>query len=209
HPNPDILKRVNDLLEQRHWQMTLAALACVSSGYAEDHPAAGSLGDYEYETIQVDFLSETLMSVVEAGGTYCGGAHPNNHSDPFTLDLIRGEYLDWNRLFKAFVRGEYGFRKPSPEMMALIEQIPKEEGLEDCTSAETMRDYLALHFDKPGHLALAISGIGHCCGYCLGTQAEIPFSKLNKLLKPEAQRYFPELKPTREKNQRGDGAADH
>jgi hypothetical protein len=29
-----------------------------------------------------------------------------------------------------------------------------------------------------------------------------------KLLKPEAQRYFPELKPIREKNQRGDGAAD-
>jgi hypothetical protein len=209
HPNPDILKRVNDLLEQRHWQMTLAALTCVSRGYEGNGMGRGTLGGYEGETIRVDFLTKTLMSVVEAGSIYCGGPYPHHHSDPFTLDLIRGEYLDWNRLFKAFLRGERGFWEPSPEMMALIEKIPKEEELENCISAETMRDYLALHFDKPGHLALSISKIGHCCGDCLGAHAEIPFSDLGALLKPEAQRYFPELKPTREKDQRGDGAADH
>jgi hypothetical protein len=209
HPNPDIMKRVNDLLEQRHWQMTLAALGCVSSAYDGNGMSGGTLGGYEDETLQVDFLTETLMSVVESGNTYCDGVYSNNHYNPFTLDLIRGEYLDWNRLFKAFVRGEDGFRKPSPEIMALVEKIPKEERLENCISAQTMRGYLALHFDSPGHLALVISGIGLAGSVCRGKLAEIPFSDLGALLKPAAQRYFPELKPTREKNQRGDDAADH
>jgi hypothetical protein len=55
-------------------------------------------------------------------------------------------------------------------------------------------EYLALHFDKPGHLALAISGTGHAGSACQGVQAEIPFSDLGKILKPEAKRYFPELR---------------
>jgi hypothetical protein len=161
------------------------------------------LGDYDQETIRVDFLSETLMSVVEIGSTFCGGAHPNNHYDPFTLDLIRGEYLDWNRLFKAFVRGDHGFRKLSPEMKALIEQIPehpewmKEEWREEeerCALDSIFNDYLALHFDKPGHLALTVSGIGNAGNVCLGAHEEVPFSDLRALLKPEARRYFPELR---------------
>jgi hypothetical protein len=208
HPNPDIMKRINALLEQRHWQMTLAAFSCESSVY-EGNGMEGYLGGYDYEKVKVDFLSETLMSVSEAGSTYCGGAHPNNHYDPFTFDLIRGEYLDWNRLFKAFTRDESGrWWNPSPEMKDLIERTAQNETGEkyphpitgevyedhDCDFAEYMRDYLALHFDKPGHLALTVSGVGHCCGFCLGIHAEIPFSALGKILKPEAKRYFPELK---------------
>jgi hypothetical protein len=208
HPNPDIMKRINTILEQRHWQMTLAALSCVSSVY-EGNGRGGDLGDYDDEKIKVDFLSETLMSVSEAGSTYCGGAHPNDHYDPFTLDLIRGEYLDWNRLFKAFTRDESGkWWNPSSEMKDLIERTAKNKTGEkfpepvtgevyegrDCDFVEYMRDYLALHFDKPGHLALTVSGVGHCCGFCLGVHAEIPFSALGKILKPEAKRYFPELK---------------
>jgi hypothetical protein len=201
HPNPDIMKRINALLEQRHWRMMLGALECASSinGFGE------YLGAYDDEKIKVDFLSETLMSVSEAGSTDCGGAHPNNHFEPFTLDLIRGEYLDWDRLFRAFTPTEYGGRKLSPEMLALSEQSAEHpewfQGKEFGQGTGDNEDVgffptknLYLHFDKPGHLALTVSGLGHCCAAGHGIHAEIPFSDLGTILKPEARRYFPEWK---------------
>jgi hypothetical protein len=63
HPNPDIMKRINALLEERHWQMTLAALGCASTIYTDDKsPAAGSLGGYDDMGISVDFLSRLLTA---------------------------------------------------------------------------------------------------------------------------------------------------
>ncbi len=81
--------------------MSLSALACMATLYTRFQRGQGDLGDYDFEKIGVRYLSETLMTVVESGSTYCGGAHPNNHYDPFTLDLIYGDYLDFNHLFPA------------------------------------------------------------------------------------------------------------
>ncbi|MDR1648183.1 MAG: hypothetical protein LBR88_09155 [Zoogloeaceae bacterium] len=140
------------------------------------------------------------MSVLESGGIACEG-YANSYYDNFTLDLIHGEYLDWNRLFKAFT---------SPEMLAFIVQVldhpewhSNKKGWVMTSDGEDyyvmlMRSYLpehlSLHFDKPGHLALAISGYNPCCIALEGVYAEIPFADLGKILKPGARRYFPELK---------------
>ena len=210
HPNPVVLEKINSLLEQDHWRMTLAALECGTMIYSDSPPpGAGGLGGFDDEYIDVSFLSATLMSVVVAGSTMCGGAHPNNHFNPFTLDLIRGEYLNWNRLFKAFQHNDAGYMELSPEMSSLIDQINEghHEWIVDYDAnaihdenetgskeyLELSKDYLVLHFDKPGYLALAASGLGHCCGAGLGVHAEIPLSALRKrkIMKPEARRYFP------------------
>ncbi|MDR1890290.1 MAG: hypothetical protein LBQ81_13110 [Zoogloeaceae bacterium] len=190
HPDAQVLKKINFLLEQRHWQMTLAALGCRATMYENSGPAAGSLGGYDDETIQVTHLTTTLMSLYESGSTFCGGAHPDNHFDPYTFDLIRGEYLDWNRLFKAFVPGEYGW-DVDPAMVKVIERALSEND-EDETgySAQLVKEYFSLFFDQPGKLALAISGIGHWGGANLGVQAEVPFSELKSVLKPGARRYL-------------------
>ena len=122
HPDPQVLVRINHLLEQRHWQMNLAALGCMATIYTDGNPAAGTLGSYDDERVTVDWLSTALMTVTESGSLYCGGAHPHNHFEPYTFDLLRGDYLDWNRLFDAYVPGNDGWRKASPTLLALMER---------------------------------------------------------------------------------------
>jgi len=202
HPDPQVAKRVNALLEQRHWQMNLAALACMASAYTDGNPAAGTLGSYDEEAITVQWLSKALMTVTESGSLYCGGAHPDNHFEPYTFDLLRGEYLDWNRVLDAYVPGENGWRKESPALLALMEKAraplaaakantkgdAQDDSLDNCS--DLWPGYLALGTESPGVLTLSISGIGHAMGVCLGTHATVPFKDLTPYLAPGGQAYL-------------------
>ncbi|WP_439328556.1 hypothetical protein [Achromobacter xylosoxidans] len=40
HPDPQVMRRVNDLLEQRHWRKSLGALECMASAYTSTSPGA-------------------------------------------------------------------------------------------------------------------------------------------------------------------------
>ncbi|MET3373081.1 hypothetical protein ABIC89_002137 [Variovorax boronicumulans] len=203
HPNARVVEKVNAILARRHGQLSLAALECKATLYTATHPAAGSLGNYDAESVRVTFLSPTLMSVVESGSADCGGAHPHNHYAPYTLDLVRGEYLDFDRLFRAFTRTPDGF-VPSQTLMALIGKKLKAEGRgpESAAAAdpqhytgcdEVWPQYLALHFERTrgrDALAVAVSGVPHALGACLGTTVALPFTELKTLLKPAAGAYL-------------------
>ena len=136
-------------------------------------PAAGSLGNYNEEQITVSFLSMALMSVVESGSTDCGGAHPNNHFNPFVLDLRRGGYLDFRHMFKGAAYRDYslGF---SPRMQALIRQAvdqqPEPRDDDDCT--DLLPQYMAVMLESPDKVRFVISHIGHAMGVCLGSGRE-------------------------------------
>jgi hypothetical protein len=197
HPDKAVMARVNHLLEQRHWRMSHAALACKASAYTSDGPSAGTLGSYDEEVVDVPWLSSAMMTVTESGSLDCGGAHPNNHFDPYTLDLLRGEYLDWNRVFDAYAPGG---REPRPALAELVGQVQKslaardEAGLTEDRSKEGCWDlwptYLALGATAPGALSLSVSGVGHASGVCLGTLAQVPFEDLTGYLKPGGQAYL-------------------
>lgn len=202
HPDARVLENVNAILARRHGRLSLAALECKATLYTATHPAAGSLGDYDAESVRVTFLSPTLMSVIEAGSTDCGGPHPHNHYAPYTIDLVRGEYLDFDRLFRAFTKAPDGFA-PSKTLMALIEKKLNAEGRgpQSASSAdpqspgcdEVWPEYLALHFERTrgrDALAVAVSGVPHALGACLGTTVALPFTELNPLLKPAAGAYL-------------------
>lgn len=205
HPDARVVEKVNAILERRHWQLNLAALECRATLYTETHPAAGSLGNYDEESVRVTFLSPTLMSVVESGSADCGGAHPHNHYEPYTLDLIRGEYLDFNRLFRAFTKTPEGF-EPSDALMALIGKKLKAQArrarsaasveAQDTRCDDLWPQYLALHFDRTrgrDALVVAVSGVPHVMGFCLGATLALPFPALKPILKPSADAYlFPE-----------------
>jgi len=201
HPDAKVRERINGLLEQRHWQMSLAALACKASAYTDGNPAAGTLGSYDEESITVNWLSTALMTVTESGSLYCGGAHPNNHFEPYTFDLLRGEYLDWNHVFDAYVSDEHGYRKESPTLLEVVDAARKalapadgaivaadDEALEGC--ADLWPSYLALGAEAPGVLSLSVSGVGHAQGVCLGTHAVVPFEDLAPYLKPGGKAYL-------------------
>ena len=197
HPDKQVMARVNHLLEQRHWRMSHAALACKAAAYTSDGPSAGTLGNYDEEVVNVPWLSSAMMTVTESGSLDCGGAHPNNHFDPYTLDLLRGERLDWNRIFDAYAPGG---RAPRPALKELVGQAQKslaardEAGLTQDRSKEGCWDlwpaYLALGATAPGALSLSVSGVGHASGVCLGTLAQVPFGDLTAYLKPGGQAYL-------------------
>ncbi|HDR9485238.1 TPA: hypothetical protein QDC20_001700 [Burkholderia aenigmatica] len=199
HPDPAVMARVNRLLEQQHWQMNLAALECASTRYTDDGPAAGSLGNYDDEQVTVTWLSPAALGIVESGSTYCGGAHPNNHYDPVTFDLLRGTYLDWNRVIDATRVGKDGDPGTSPAMVSFItrlrdkatqgEQVTDGEG-DSMACADVFPQYLAFEFDAPGKLSFVVSGIGHAMGACLGPQLDAPFAALAPILKPGGSRYL-------------------
>lgn len=189
HPDAKILAQTNTVLEQRHWGMSLEALACVGSIYQNAGPAAGSLGDFNNESIKVTYLSSALMSVVESGSTGCGGAHPNNHYDPFVLDLLRGGYMDFTRLLKDVKYGEYTLEYGDRLSRFLSKAVSRySEDDKECT--ELLPQYMALMFDKPDKMSFVISGIGHAMGVCLGSGVSVPFKELKPYIKPGAQRYF-------------------
>ncbi len=48
------------------------------------------------------------MSWYEAGSTFCGGAHPNNHYDSYTYDVATGAPLDFSKIFSAWVPRVWG-----------------------------------------------------------------------------------------------------
>lgn len=199
HPDPQVMRRVNDLLEQRHWRKSLGALECMASAYTSTNPGAGTLGGFDEENINVTWLSRALLTVTEAGSLDCGGAHPANHFEPYTFDLLRGEYLDWNRVFDVYAPGKRSFgREPSAALLGLVEQVvkagPPEDraeqhpNLEDC--ADLWPQYLALGATSPGALSLSVSGVGHASGACLGTHGSVPFKALQPYLKPGGQAYL-------------------
>lgn len=191
HPDTRMLAVANVLLEQRHWAMSLQALACKSSIYESTGPEAGTLGYFDHEQIKLSYLSTTLMSVTESGSPSCGGAHPNNHFDPFTLDLLRGGYLDFSRLIKGYRHGLEG-REYSPQLVDFIQKavVGQSEHRDDKDCTEMLPDYMALMFEAPNQLGFVISGIGHARSVCLGSRVSLPFGKLKPMLKPEATRYL-------------------
>ncbi|UBB15617.1 hypothetical protein [Comamonas odontotermitis] len=191
HPDARILAIANALLEQRHWTMSLQALACKAAVYKSLDPEAGSLGYFDHEQIKLSYLSTTLMSVTESGSPSCGGAHPNNHFDPFTLDLLHGGYLDFSRLIKGYSHGSE-VREYSPQLVRFIRKAvtsrrePRDD--DDCT--DMLPDFMALMFEAPGKLGFVVSRIGHARSVCLGRGVSLSFGKLKSILKPEATRYL-------------------
>ncbi|KWK31847.1 hypothetical protein WT77_03470 [Burkholderia stagnalis] len=199
HPDPAVMTRVNRLLAQRHGQMNLAALECASTRYTDDGPAAGTLGGYDDEHVTVTWLSPAVLGIVESGSTFCGGAHPDNHYDPVTFDLLHGTYLDWNRVIDASSPDGDGVPETSPALVRFITRLrdeakpgmPPTNGEGDSMScADVLPGYLAFEFDAPGKLSFSVSGIGHAMGACLGPQLDAPFAALTPILKPGGSRYL-------------------
>ncbi len=202
HPDEQVRERVNHLLEQRHWRKSLGALQCMGEAYTAngDIPNAGTLGNFDDEVITVTWLSRALMTVTESGSLDCGGAHPSNHFEPYTYDLLRGEYLDWNRIFDAYVPADSGRPKASPTLTGITATVQRTlasaeaEGNTQDPSKDGCSglwpDYLVLGTQAPGALSLSVSGVGHASGICLGTLALVPFVDLAPYLKPGAQAYL-------------------
>lgn len=187
HPQAGIMTRVNQMLEQNHWRLNLAALECKSAIYQSNNPGAGTLGGYEDEEIKVTWLSPAVLSFTQKGSIDCGGAYPYNHFDVRNYDLLRGEALNWDKVFGNKLQELVGSVKQS---LAKREEAGELEDSSKAGCADLWPQHLALGLAQPGELSLSVSEVPHAAGICLGTLASLPLAELKPYLKPGGEAYL-------------------
>jgi len=212
----------NAYLERRHWMMSLDALYCVSQqyqgfgwrGFTSD---AGTLGWWDEESVEVHYLTPTVMTWTEGGSLSCGYAHPNNHYDYFNLDVKTGERIDMSRIFKGWIAKDWDGNVveldiaraaprdyqwgPDEELLAFVnahrpsnEELGFTGGEDDCPIDDLIASNLAISFKGDDIVHFGMDGVEYAVFACATDLYDAPITDLKDLLTPEAAEYFPALK---------------
>lgn len=224
-PGGEDVAPLNAILSTRHARLNLEALDCLSVGYIGfganewTYENGGTLGDYDAETVELSYASPTLLSWIESGSTWCGGAHPNNHYDSYTYDVATGAPLDFGKIFSAWVPRVWGagvdeiadeatiaadptsvYWGPNAELVAWVrERIPTDvfgddaELNEVCVNDPSFAEYLKPRFVAGPSVVFALSGFPHVSSVCNGDLMTVPLSELEPFLAPSAADYLPGL----------------
>lgn len=218
---------VNNALTARHWTLNVGALECramqfLAFGWIDTYAdSMGTLGGYDEQTIEATFLSPTVMSWTEGGSLFCGGAHPANFSNSYSLDVAKGQPLDLSLIFKGWVahsidatdgppvdpavaragKADAYIWGPDSALAAYVEaKRPKEDAAfeKECGLSELVPTNLAIRFARGENgqalAVFALEGLPHAITACGGDLFDAPVTQLRELLAPGAAAYFPELK---------------
>jgi hypothetical protein len=216
-------------LQGRHWALNIGALDCKAQqyqgfGWREVYAgSAGTLGGFDEQTIEVSYLSPKLMSWTESGSLFCGGAHPENFTRSYTLDVAKGAPLDLSRIFKGWVAHKSGEADgpaidlaiaragapdayvwgPDKALVAFVDAHREKQDTEtekDCGLEDLVATNLAIRFARGERgvlgerVVFALEGLPHVIAACEGDLFDMPIIELKALLTPEAAEYFPELR---------------
>lgn len=191
------IEAANALLQNRHWHDSLSALTCAALQYAGFHdgpPMEGmdddSLGGYEDTTSKVTSLTPKLMSWSESGSLYCGGAHRNNYSDAYVMDVRRGALLTLHDMFSDTVDG-----KPGPSLATFVKEKRKKPSDQtevdyeaECGIDDLIGDYLGASLKRDGDrqvLVFGLQGLPNVIQACGDDLVEMPVSEAQALFTPE------------------------
>lgn len=158
----------NAFLKNRHWQASRSALSCVALQYAGFHedgaimgPGGGDLGGYDETSAEVTALTDNLISWRESGSIYCGGAHPENYSNSYTLDVAGGAPLVLADMIAGTVDGKAG-----PDLVAFVKAKrtrPTEQSEIDfeteCGMEDLIGEYLAARVQRDGDALSLVFGL--------------------------------------------------
>ena len=214
---------VNEALEARHTLINFYAFDCMAQIYAgfganqyAAGMAAGTLGDYDNESVELTYLSPTVMNWVESGSTFCTGAHPNNHSDTHILDVRTGEPFALAKVFKDWVAtsniADYDAAVDQSVAMddpghylwtagqALVDFAIERRAITDdadfereCGIDELIASNLALRFAPGDAVIFTLEGLPHVNFACSEDLLTVKLSDIPQLLAPTASDYFPSL----------------
>ena len=135
------------------------------------------------------------MSWTEAGSIYCGGAHPENFSTSYNMDVAKGRLLKLGDIFKGWTGGQ-----PSQAVVDLVrERRPKpasdwDKAAEaECGTDDLIATNLAVRFrrDAKGAFAVfALEDLPHAIDACGADLLELPLSQVLPWMKPAAAALF-------------------
>lgn len=211
----------NAHLRSNHFAMSADALNCPAHAYLGlgwDPISAHSidtLAGYEDETVTVTYLSPSVMTWIEAGSLWCGGAYPENHARYYNLDVATGEFLDLSRIFKGWVFNQGAEITADQEEAshdpldyrwgpdaALAEFIRTHhttteadaEWEKECGIDDVIATNLRISFEQGDMVQFRVGDLPHVAGACEGTVYTAPITELRELLAPQAADYFPVLR---------------
>lgn len=217
-------QQANEALERRHATLSFYAFDCMSQIYAgfgaNEYTigmGAGTLGDYDSESIVLSYLSPTVMDWVESGSTYCTGAHPNNHSDTYIVDTKTGEpfalanvFKDWIATNKIdFTEGDIdqaeAHKHPQDYYWGadqklidyvIAHRVPDGDSDydEQCGIDDLIATNLAIRFVPGDSVLFTLEGLPHVIFACSQDLLTTKLSDIPELLAPTAKDYFPSLK---------------
>lgn len=214
-------------LAARHAKVNFRAFDCLAQIYAgfganqySIGMGPGTLGDYDSETIAVSYLSPTVMSWVESGSTWCGGAHPDNHSNSYSIDVRSGTTLALSKVLKDWTATS---RKTMDDDGSEIDQAAAADAPDDyywsagqplidyvianrapdpdadfeaeCGIDELLATYLGVRFVPGDKVLFTLESLPNVVAACGGDMLTVPLADIPDLLAPTAADYFPSLAP--------------
>lgn len=213
---------INAALTAAHSRINLYAFDCLAMAYAgfgaSDQQLGGgqgTLGDYDGETVELHYLSPTLIDWTESGSTYCGGAYPNNHSSNFIFDVRTGTPLALSRVFSDWLASsnlnDYGAAVDQADAMEspqdyaweagqpLIDYVRANRSTSDtereaeCGIDALIATNLGVRFEPGDTVVFMLEDLPHAIFACSDDLLSVPLADIPQLLAPGARDYFPAL----------------
>ncbi len=208
HPVAGQLAKINAFLEQQHRAALTRQRSCVQGArrFVVSDP---SDPEFDYQiSHSVTYASPTVISIVESGSAFCGGAHPNNYSISRTFDMAALDHLgsepyagDWGQWGRVFdIRSPDRLQSFSDLITNRWKSAAAKPGADDdaqCASGGI--DGETPVFDLylvPEGLAVSRTGYPHVMSVCIWQSYNptiIPWSELRPFARPD-QDLLPELK---------------
>lgn len=212
----------NAALAARHAAINYAAFDCLAQVYGGFGGrgdmlgmGAGTLADFDSESIMLTYLSPAVTGWTEGGSTFCQGAYPNNHFDSYTLDTQTGSPLPLGKVFKDWIAtanyvddapidqdvalqspDDYGWQAGQP----LIDYVIANRTVSDDVSYESecgindlIASYLGVRFVEGDKAIFSLVGLPHVSFACGDDLVTVDLADIPELLTPTAKDYFPSL----------------
>lgn len=196
--------KANAQLRDKQWRYDISGLTCVAlqfGGFFDPDSGRGSeggdLGGYDEMSVGVTWLSPRLMSWTESGSLYCGGAHPYNFSNSYTMDVEKGEMIGVGDLLAGWVDDG-----PGEKLVAYIEQHRKKPETDsdkefeaDCGMDELISQNLAARFERRDAgmvLVFSLEHLPHAINVCGGDLLELPVAEAKQFLTPKVLALLPQ-----------------
>lgn len=191
---------VNTVLDQQRSATNFTGFQCLGWDYLSGGWMAlpfgtggNSLGGIDQDKISIDYLSDTVMTIHQAGISSCNGA-PEDFIEYHTYDVRAGRVLDPSQIFKHW--DATSKRPTQPLIYWVIAAYRKASGHDandeaGCVTYDHLDEGLEVSFAQDD---VAVFQIGYIeADSCMGPIVSVPLADIKDLLTDKATDYFPLL----------------